>query len=80
MTTPQIEVQPAAAHRLPWRLEEIDFSKLEAERVRDDDTLFFFLVMSSFVEVASDLYARNLSAYYAGDVEVENWLEAALGT
>jgi hypothetical protein len=59
---------------LPWRLEEIDFSKLQAERVRDDDTLFFFLVMSSFVEAASDVYTRNLSAYYAGDSEVEEWL------
>ncbi|HQR52538.1 MAG TPA: ferritin-like domain-containing protein [Burkholderiales bacterium] len=75
MTALQTDVQPsAAAHRLPWRLEEIDFSKLEAERVRGDDTLFFFLVMSSFVEAASDLYTRNLSAYYAGDAEVEGWL------
>lgn len=47
---------------------------LQPERVRDDDTLFFFLVMSSFVEAASDLYTRNLSAYYAGDREVEEWL------
>ncbi|MCU0972571.1 MAG: ferritin-like domain-containing protein [Burkholderiales bacterium] len=48
---------------------------LQPERVRDDDTLFFFLVMSSFVEAASDLYTRNLSAYYAGDREVEEWLQ-----
>jgi hypothetical protein len=48
---------------------------LKPERVRDDDTLFFFLVMSSFVEAASDLYTRNLSAYYAGDREVEEWLQ-----
>ncbi|MBL8527577.1 MAG: ferritin-like domain-containing protein [Burkholderiales bacterium] len=66
--------QADIAPRLPWRLEEIDFSKLEPERVRNDDTLFFFLVMSSFVEAASDLYTRNLSAYYAGDREVEDWL------
>lgn len=30
--------------------------------------------MSSFVEAASDLYTRNLSAFYAGDHEVEEWL------
>jgi rubrerythrin len=67
--------QADIAPRLPWRLEEIDFSKLEPDRVRHDDTLFFFLVMSSFVEAASDLYTRNLSAYYAGDREVEDWLK-----
>ena len=76
MTPPQTEAQRAhVARKLPWRLEEIDFSKLHPERVRDDDTLFFFLVMSSFVEAASDLYTRNLSAYYAGDREVEDWLK-----
>ena len=75
MTPPYIEAQqPDVASGLPWRLEEIDFSKLEPERARHDDTLFFFLVMSSFVEAASDLYTRNLSAYYAGDHEVEHWL------
>lgn len=75
MTSPQSEGPPTdIVHRLPWRLEEIDFSKLEPERVRHDDTLFFLLVTSSFVEAASDLYTRNLSAYYAGDREVEEWL------
>lgn len=47
---------------------------LEPERVRDDDTLFFLLVMSSFVEAASALYTRNLSEFYAGDHEVTDWL------
>jgi hypothetical protein len=76
VTPPQIEAQRGdAARSLPWRLEEIDFSKLKPERVRRDETLFFFLVMSSFVETASDLYTRNLSAYYAGDREVEEWLK-----
>ena len=75
MTPPDIEAQQAdVASGLPWRLEEIDFSKLEPERVRHDDTLFFFLAMSSFVEAATDLYTRNLSVYYAGDHEVEHWL------
>lgn len=59
---------------LPWRLEELDFSKLQPERVRDDETLFFLLVTSSFVEAASDLYTRNLIEYYAGDREVSDWL------
>jgi hypothetical protein len=76
VTPPQIEPQDTAvARRLPWQLEDIDFSKLEPERVRQDDTLFFFLVTSSFVEAASELYTRNLSTYYAGDRELEDWLQ-----
>ena len=38
-------------------------------------TLFFLLVTSSFVEAASDLYARNLSAYYAADADIADWLK-----
>ncbi len=73
---PNAEVQQDSIKLgLPWRLQDIDFSKLQAERVRGDDTLFFFLVTSSFVEAASDLYTRNLCAYYAGDHEVEEWLQ-----
>jgi hypothetical protein len=67
--------QSGCAHDLPWRLEEVDFAKLEAERVRHDHTLFFLLVTSSFVEAASDLYARNLSAYYAADADIADWLK-----
>jgi hypothetical protein len=59
---------------LPWRLEEMDFSKLQPEKVRDDETLFFLLVTSSFVEAASNLYTQNLIEYYAGDHEVADWL------
>jgi hypothetical protein len=59
---------------LPWRLEEIDFATLQPEKARDDETLFFLLATSSFVEAASDLYTRNLIEYYAGDEEVADWL------
>lgn len=75
MIPPQIAPPTAGAHTLPWRLEEVDFSKLQPERVRDDDTLFFLIVTSSFVEAASDLYTRNLSEYYSGDAEVAGWLK-----
>jgi hypothetical protein len=76
VTPPHIEAQEdGAAQSLPWRLEDIDFSMLQPERVRGDDTLFYFLVMSSFVEAASSLYTSNLRTYYAGDADVENWLQ-----
>src|SRR5262245_45826307 len=67
--------QPLGADApLPWRLEEIDLSAIEQERVRDDETLFFLLATSSFVEIASGLYTRNLSEYYAGDQSILGWL------
>ena len=49
---------------LPWRLEDIDLSAIEHAKVRDDEMLFYLLVTSSFVEIASDLYTRNLCTYY----------------
>ena len=65
---------PPSAEPLPWRLEEIDLSAVDAQRVRGDDTLFFMLTSGSFVEIASGLYARNLSAYYSDDDAVVSWL------
>lgn len=61
-------------YRPPWRLEEIDFTRLEPDRVHGDETLFFFLVTASFIEAASALSAVNLGAHYAGDREVVEWL------
>lgn len=60
---------------LSWQLEDIDFSKVQPERVRYDEDLFFFLVTSSFIEAASDLYSRNLGSYYAGDPDIVAWLK-----
>jgi hypothetical protein len=59
---------------LPWRLEDIDLSAVERDRVRGDEILFFLLATSSFVEIASALYTRNLSAYYSADGALLAWL------
>ncbi len=64
----------APAPPLPWRLDDIDLSAIDRERVRGDETLFFLLATSSFVEIASALYTRNLSAYYTADNAVLEWL------
>jgi hypothetical protein len=61
---------------LPWRLADIDFSRLEPGRVREDETLFFTLATSALVEAATDHYASNLIEYYAGDTELATWLRA----
>lgn len=60
-----------------WRLEDIDFSPLQAARLHDDETLFFMLSGASFVEIAADLYTHNLIDYFSGDAEMERWLRTA---
>jgi hypothetical protein len=60
--------------RLPWRLVQIDFSRLEHEKVRDDEALFFLLATSALVEAATQHYATNLIEYYSGDAELATWL------
>ena len=36
---------------MPWRLADIDFSRLEPDRVRGDDTLYFVLATSALYEL-----------------------------
>lgn len=64
----------AAAPSLPWRWQDLDFSRLQPERVRDDEALFFLLATSALVEAATHHYASNLIEYYAGDAELAAWL------
>jgi hypothetical protein len=64
------------AQALPWRLAEIDFSRLEHGKVRGDETLFFLLATSALVEAATTHYASNLIEYYAGDAQLATWLRA----
>ena len=66
----------AGTAELPWRLADIDFSRLEHDRVRDDQTLFFLLATAALVEAATHHYASNLIEYYGGDAELANWLRA----
>lgn len=74
-STAEVRAAPAVP-ALPWRLEDIDFSRVERERVRDDETLFFLLATSALVEAATTHYASNLIEYYAGDAELAHWLRA----
>jgi hypothetical protein len=59
---------------LPWHIEDIDLSAIDVARVRDDETLFFMLTTSAFVEITSHVYTRNLSVFYADDPDVVAWL------
>jgi len=57
-----------------WTIADLDFSRLDADRVRDDDALFLLVCSASFIESGSDTYTHNLVERFAGDAEVGGWL------
>ena len=59
---------------LPWTLESLALDRIEIERVRPHEDLFYLLASSSFIESGSDLYTRNLIEHFAGDDELQEWL------
>lgn len=69
------ETFPARAGQKGWRVEDIDFSLVQSELVREDEQLFYLLVSASFVEILADLYADNLIAHFEGDPATVAWLE-----
>ena len=60
--------------QLPWSLDDLDFSVIEPERVRDDDAMFLLVCSASFVESGSDTYTGNLLERFSHDDEVATWL------
>lgn len=72
----QGKVQTEHVPPLPWRLEDIDFDKIDPELAAKNEDLIVLLCASSFIESGSDLYSQNLSVYFKGDEEVEQWLDA----
>jgi len=60
--------------QLPWSLDDIDYTAIDAGRIRDDDALFLLVCSASFVESGSDTYTGNLVEHFADDDEVGHWL------
>jgi rubrerythrin len=58
-----------------WRVEDIDFSRIDRQAVERSDDLFFLLVSASFIEAGSDTYAANLAEHYAAYPEISAWLK-----
>jgi len=58
-----------------WSVDEIPFHDVQAERVRTDPYLLYLVTASSFVEITSDLYTRNLVEYFDDDPSLQRWLE-----
>jgi len=61
-------------HTLPWRIEDIDLTRIDRQRAAANEDLLLLLCAASFIESGSDLYTSNLSVFFNGDPEVSEWL------
>ena len=57
-----------------WSLDQIDYERIDVERVRQRDDIFMLVCSASFIESGSDTYTRNLIEYFADDREFGAWL------
>lgn len=63
-----------STHVMPWRIEDIDLTRIDRQRAAANEDLQLLLCAASFIESGSDLYTSNLTAYFDGDPEVSAWL------
>jgi len=63
-----------STHVMPWRIEDIDLTRIDRQRAAANEDLLLLLCASSFIESGTDLYTSNLTAYFEGDPEVSAWL------
>lgn len=61
-------------HVMPWRIEDIDLSRIDRQRAAANEDLLLLLCAASFIESGTDLYTRNLSLFFDDDPEVSAWL------
>jgi hypothetical protein len=59
-----------------WTLDWIDFSRIQIDKVHDNDDLFYLLVSASFIESGSDTYTRNLVEHFDNHPEIADWLQS----
>jgi hypothetical protein len=71
--TSEAHDRPRTAERR-WELADIDFESAHAAAGSGDAFALRVAATASFVEAASDLYARNLVAFFAADGELGSWL------
>ena len=57
-----------------WKLTDIPYHSIDRQAARADPYLLYLVAGASFVEITSDLYARNLAEYFADDPKLKRWL------
>jgi hypothetical protein len=71
MINPQLA---ATGRELPWRVDNINFARIDASLVAGDERLFFLLASASFIESGASLYTRNLIEHFRDDPAASDWL------
>lgn len=66
--------QSARSHQ-HWTLDDVSWQAIRPELLADQELLFYLVTTASFIETATDTYARNLIEYYADDKEITAWLD-----
>jgi hypothetical protein len=67
-------MQMESIHVLPWRIEDIDMSRIDRQRAAANEDLLLLLCAASFTESGTALYTSNLSTFFNDDPEVSAWL------
>lgn len=58
-----------------WTLDDIPWHAVQRHAVAHEEELFYLVTVASFIEITTDLYTRNLIAYFSDDEEVTAWLD-----
>ena len=53
---------------------DIDYDAIDATKVKENHFLFYLLTIASYIEITSEIYAKNLSEYYSDNPEALQWL------
>jgi hypothetical protein len=56
-----------------WTLADIEWNRIDHERIRNDPTAYYEVTAASFVETAADLYTTNLVEHFP-DPKARHWL------
>ncbi|MGH8281597.1 MAG: ferritin-like domain-containing protein, partial [Gammaproteobacteria bacterium] len=73
--TPASSITRRSPAHQRWNLDDIPWHSIDRTALADGEMFFYLVTTASFIETATDTYARNLIEYYAGDAEATAWLE-----
>ncbi|MEJ2508857.1 MAG: ferritin-like domain-containing protein [Gammaproteobacteria bacterium] len=74
--SPHAPIDPPHSPEGHWTLDDIDYAAVDPRRLDGEPALLYLVAGASFVEIASDLYTRNLIEYFDGDDELQDWLRS----
>jgi len=69
------EIESGSARHQRWTLDDIPWHKIDSNIVAAKEGLLLLVASASFVEIATDIYARNLLERFSHEQEVGEWLD-----